>query len=109
MAQGHAARKKDDGGRGATGRSMGRGSSRSGQPERDEVYGLVSVLYHALQGSETYGKYIRDAETCGDGELTRFFRECQEEENQRAMNARQLLMARLGEGGESWQDEEEER
>ena len=32
----------------------------------DHVYGLVSVLYHALQGAETYEKYVDDAERAGD-------------------------------------------
>lgn len=27
----------------------------------DNLYNLVSVLYHALQGAETYDKYISDA------------------------------------------------
>ena len=29
---------------------------------KDEHYNVVSVLYHALQGSETVGEYIGDAE-----------------------------------------------
>jgi hypothetical protein len=28
---------------------------------RDEHYNLVSILYHALQGAETYDTYISDA------------------------------------------------
>jgi hypothetical protein len=35
----------------------------------DEIYDIVSVLYHALQGAETYEQYIRDAEQRGDQEL----------------------------------------
>ena len=38
---------------------------------RDAVYDLVSIIYHALQGAETYGMYIADAEEVGDsGPLT---------------------------------------
>ncbi|HYO93024.1 MAG TPA: hypothetical protein VER33_00875, partial [Polyangiaceae bacterium] len=55
--------------------------------ERDEIYGVVSVLYHALQGAETYAQYIQDARRAGDEELVTFFTECQAEENQRAIRA----------------------
>jgi hypothetical protein len=37
---------------------------------RDEHYDLVSILYPALQGAETYDTYISDAEVVGDQELT---------------------------------------
>lgn len=30
-------------------------------PERDETYGLISVVYHALQGAETCEQYAEDA------------------------------------------------
>jgi hypothetical protein len=36
---------------------------------RDEHYNLVSILYHTLQGAETYDTYISDAEGAGDQEL----------------------------------------
>jgi rubrerythrin len=62
---------------------------------RDEHYNLVSILYHALQGAETYDTYIRDAEGAGDQELTQFFRQVQEEERQRAARAKELLGRRL--------------
>ena len=32
---------------------------------RDVIYDLVSVLYHALQGAETYDQYIKDAQQRG--------------------------------------------
>jgi hypothetical protein len=63
--------------------------------ERDEVYGLVSVLYHALQGAETYAQYVEDARRSGDDELSEFFEECQDEEVDRADRAKELLAARL--------------
>jgi rubrerythrin len=62
---------------------------------RDEHYNLVSILYHALQGAETYDTYIRDAEAVGDQELAQFFRRVQEEERQRAARAKELLGRRL--------------
>ena len=44
---------------------------------RDETYDLVSVLYHALQGTQTAMQYVQDAEQEGDQELAQFFREAQ--------------------------------
>lgn len=69
--------------------------------ERDETYNLVSVLYHALQGAETIGTYIRDAERVGDEELAEFFEDTRGEYVALAARARRLLAARL-------EDEEEE-
>jgi hypothetical protein len=46
----------------------------------DTVYDLVSIIYHALQGAETYGMYIADAEEVGDAELAKFFKEVQDDE-----------------------------
>ncbi len=62
---------------------------------KDEHYNLVSILYHALQGAETYNTYIRDAEGASDQELAQFFRQVQEEERQRAARAKELLGRRL--------------
>jgi rubrerythrin len=63
---------------------------------RDTVYDLISIIYHALQGAETYGMYVADAEEMGDAELAKFFQEVQDEEERRADRAKQLLAARLG-------------
>jgi hypothetical protein len=79
----------------------------AGVKERDEVYGLVSVLYHALQGAETYGKYIEDARRGNDAELVEFFEEAQDEENERALRAKRLLATRL-EGFAEDEDAEDE-
>ena len=79
--------------------------------ERDEVYGLVSVLYHALQGAETYAQYVEDARRSGDDELSEFFEECQDEEADRADRAKELLAARLdafADSGEAEEDEDED-
>jgi hypothetical protein len=64
-----------------------------GAPNR--VYNLVSVLYHALEGGATYGKYIQDAQQEGDQELAQFFQQTQQEEKQRAQRAQSLLAQRL--------------
>jgi rubrerythrin len=54
-------------------------------------YNLVSVLYRALEGGATYDKYIQDAEQEGDQELAQFFRQVQQEDAQRAQQAKSLL------------------
>lgn len=59
------------------------------------TYNLTSVLYHALQGAETYDRYIHDAEQQQDNDLAQFFREVQQAEKQRAQRAQQLLAQRL--------------
>ncbi|MCK6545757.1 hypothetical protein L6R52_07810 [Myxococcota bacterium] len=68
----------------------------SGTPDPD--YDLVSVLYHALQGAETYAEFVDDAEDAGDRELAEFFLEVQREETMRAERAKQLLATRLARG-----------
>jgi hypothetical protein len=60
------------------------------------VYDIVSVMYHALQGVETYDKYLADAEQRGDDELAAFFRDVQEHNRVDAHRAKGLLRQRLG-------------
>jgi|SoiMethySBSTD1v2_1073268.scaffolds.fasta_scaffold04581_16 hypothetical protein len=80
--------------------------------ERDEVYGLISVLYHALQGAETYARYCEDARRAGDDELLEFFEECQDDEVDRAERAKELLATRLDtyaeDAGDDDDDEDED-
>ena len=63
----------------------------------DAHYNLISVIYHALQGVETYDQYAADAERSGDRELARFLRDVQAENRRRAERAKELLYERLGE------------
>ncbi len=63
---------------------------------KDSTYNLVSVLYHALQGADLYEQYARDAGS--DQDLANFFREVQQQEQQRADRAKQLLAKRLQQG-----------
>lgn len=62
---------------------------------RDEHYNLVSTLYFTLQAGEKYDQYIKDAEQANDSELAQFFRDCQQEDTQRAERAKGLLHKRL--------------
>ncbi|MGK4007177.1 hypothetical protein WMF31_31435 [Sorangium sp. So ce1036] len=61
----------------------------------DKDYNLVSVLYHALQGAETYARYIQDAKQQGDDELASFFSEVRQEDLRLAERAKLLLGQRL--------------
>lgn len=54
-------------------------------------YDLVSVLYHALEASQTYATYIQDAQASGNQDLVQFFQQVQQEDNNRAQRAQQLL------------------
>lgn len=72
----------------------------------DELYNVVSVLYHALQAAETCSRYAMDAESEADMQLTRFFRDMVEENRRIAERAKQILAARIGAG--IMEDEEEE-
>ncbi len=65
---------------------------------RDVVYDLVSVLYHALQGAETYERYAEDAFRAGEEKHAQFFREVCDEERRRAERAKQLLTRDLSDG-----------
>ena len=64
----------------------------------DVTYNLVSILFHALQGAETYDQYISDAEQGGNQELAQFFREVKQENQRRADRAKQLLVSHLQSG-----------
>jgi hypothetical protein len=75
--------------------------------ERDETYDLVSVLYHALQGAETCGTYLRDAEAAGDDDLAEFFEDTRAEYVARAAQAKQLLASRLEDQDDDDEEDEE--
>ncbi|HEX8181486.1 MAG TPA: hypothetical protein VF525_18235 [Pyrinomonadaceae bacterium] len=62
---------------------------------QDVTYNLLSVIYHALQGAETYEQYISDAEEKGQPEVAQFFREVRDENTKRAERGKQLLAQQL--------------
>lgn len=74
----------------------------------DHVYGLVSVLYHALQGVQACEQYIADAERAEDDELVKFFEECRDEQNERASRAKRLLVQRAEDDVEEEEDDEDD-
>ncbi|HEX4203309.1 MAG TPA: hypothetical protein VHZ51_03750 [Ktedonobacteraceae bacterium] len=62
-------------------------------------YDLVSVLYHSLEGAQTCARYVEDAGQENDKELAQFFMQVQQDDNNRAERAKQLLAQRLGRSG----------
>lgn len=100
MAQGRSASKggSKSAGKSAAKGGRGGGGGAGGGGERgttDVSYNLISVIYHALQGAETYGVYANDAEQDGNPRLAEFFRDVQEESIKRATRAKDLLKNHL--------------
>jgi hypothetical protein len=77
---------------------------------KDEHYDLVSVLYHALQGEETVGRYIEDAEGSGDADVAEHFRDVHERYHEIAQETKELLREKLAgdELDEADENDEEE-
>ncbi|MGE5105768.1 MAG: hypothetical protein ACM3NZ_13545 [Betaproteobacteria bacterium] len=69
----------------------------------DTTYDLISVMYHTLQGCETYEQYAQDAEQAGQKDAAQFFRDAGREFERLAERGRQLLAQCLqqGQGGRS--------
>jgi len=70
-----------------------------GGPEPDEIFAVVSLLYHALRGATACDGYIGDALRSGDRELEQFFRDCRADAHARARRAENLLITRLVDQG----------
>ena len=79
----------------AKGRASTQVEGSSGTGVRDATYNLISVVYHALQGAETYKMYEEDVERTQDDELASFFRQCHEDEKRRAQRGKELLTRHL--------------
>jgi hypothetical protein len=63
--------------------------------ERDDTYGLISVVYHALQGAETCAQYVLDAQRSKNAALEAFFEEARVAQNDLAFKGKHLLAAQL--------------
>jgi hypothetical protein len=66
---------------------------------RDVTYDLISVIYHALQGAETYQMYEQDAQQAGDQEAAALFHEAHQSSRQWADRAKSLLGQRMSQSG----------
>jgi hypothetical protein len=86
----------------SSGTRMGAGG---GQGASDVTYNLISVLYHALQGCQTYEQYAQDADQQGKQDVAQYFRDVQQQARQMADRGQQLLMQCLQseQGGRSGQ------
>ena len=65
----------------------------AGEPQQtsfsNQYYDLVSVLYHALESAQNAATYVRDAQ--GDQQLSQFFQQVQQQNNNIAQQAQQLV------------------
>ena len=66
-------------------------------PADDIVYNLVSVQYHALQAAQSYDSYVQDAE--GHDDVQAFFKQCAEQDAERAKTCHRLLGQLTASGG----------
>lgn len=66
-------------------------------PADDIVFNLVSVQYHALKASKAYDSYVQDAE--GHDDVQSFFRQCAQQDAERAIKCHELLGQLTGDGG----------
>lgn len=64
-------------------------------PMKDKNYDLISVVYHAAQGSELCRQYIEDAQNEGADDLAEFFKEVQEQNQQLVEKGKELLKNKL--------------
>jgi hypothetical protein len=62
---------------------------------KNKDYDLISVIYHASQGSETARQYAADAERENDKEAVAFFNEALELNAQLVQKGKELLKQRL--------------
>jgi len=57
----------------------------------DIVFDLVSIQYHALQGSHLYEQFLEDARQADHPEVEKFIEECREADERRANRCHELL------------------
>ena len=62
---------------------------------KNKDYDLISVIYHASQGSETARQYAADAERENDKEAVAFFNEALELKARLVQKGKELLKQRL--------------
>ena len=58
----------------------------------DIVFDLISIQYHALQGSHLYERFIHDAEQDDHPDVVEFIKECQTNDAERARRCHELLV-----------------
>ena len=58
----------------------------------DIVFDLVSIQYHALQGSHLYEQFLSDAQEVNHPEVVEFIAECKSNDAERAKRCHELLV-----------------
>ena len=66
--------------------------SNAHQVTEDIVFDLISIQYHALQGSHLYEKFLSDAESADHPEVVEFIAQCQTADTERAQRCHELLV-----------------
>ena len=73
------------------------GQQATGMP--NQLYDLVSIIYHAMKSGATNQQYVQDAQQAGDNDLLVFFQQVQQDDRMRIQRAQQLLAQKLA----NWQ------
>jgi hypothetical protein len=68
------------------------GMSNAHDITEDIVFDLVSIQYHALQGSHLYEQFLSDAQELDHPEVVEFIEECQSNDAERAKRCHELLV-----------------
>jgi hypothetical protein len=77
---------------GTSGQTRAGAGGQAGQGTSNTTYDLISVMYHALQGCDTYEQYAQDAEQQGNRDVAQFFRDAHQQNQQLAQRGQQLLI-----------------
>lgn len=86
-----------------------RGRTRpAGASTDDPTFNVVSVLYHAMQGADTAGRYLQDVQESNQSELVSFFEETRAAYEKRVALAKTLLASMLSETTLKQEDEDSE-
>jgi hypothetical protein len=65
--------------------------SRTHEITENIVFDLVSIQYHALQGSHLYRQFLDDARQADHSEVEQFIEDCRREDVRRANRCHELL------------------
>lgn len=57
----------------------------------DIVFNLVSIQYHALQGTHLYAQFLDDVRQAEHPEVEEFIKDCQQADERRAIRCHELL------------------
>lgn len=70
----------------------GPGMSNAHEVTEDIVFNLISIQYHASQGSHLYERFVTDAESADHPEVVEFIEGCQTTDAEWAQRCHELLV-----------------